>query len=702
MKKKLVESVAPIKTRKKGWQVTVQEIKEIMVFNIYENKILKARHCINIITHDFATLRGNTWENTDIRTAMEVPGWQYGAEGRFNIRAEDVKRIKEVFPEKRIWNDNAFRRIVEAEWDVRSERRYKAEQSRGKRIKELMSKVPAVQVGIETWIDNILTDGEDWCLKNEDTGYFKCSACGSETEKEKLRTEKGDKPKDRDMITCPNCRKSIRYLSRKRKVQVKGHFCVMQKIDKEYSVARHFVADIGFDGTGARKYISIGEEIRLMLPKTKSPVRARKDIYYEQFSGYERTGSGDIDNGTFDNKGNPANKRLHKEYLYEGAEEALRGTAYEKWGRLFEQMAGERIKLDYNAMMCGYKDDRFYGMIEMLYRGRFWKLLSEESEKVGFYNGGYYSGNLNIDGRCAEEVLDIADKQKINRLREHNGGGIMLEWLAWSDRHSIKISEKALIWLEKNNINRRELQWGVLRMSPEKIMNYIERQKKEQYKGMTIKEVINQYEDYMTMCNKLGKDTTDEMVHRPRELKRRHDEAVKELESRAAEIQAEEYSEKFGEAEKVLQIIQKKFNYTGEEFFIKVPEKIVDIVKEGNYLHHCAGATDRYFDRIKQNETYICFLRKVEEPDTPFYTIEVEPGGTIRQHRGMYDEEPEIDAVKPFLKEWQREIRKRMSKMDHELAAVSAEKREANLAELREKNNTRVLNGLMEDFMEAI
>ena len=134
---------------------------------------------------------------------------------------------------------------------------------------------------------------------------------------------------------------------------------------------------------------------------------------------------------------------------------------------------------------------------------------------------------------------------------------------------------------------------------------------------------------------------------------------------------------------------------------IIVPQLIADIVKEGNALHHCAGATDRYFDRIKQQETYICFLRKTEEPDKPFYTIEVEPGGTIRQHRGMYDEEPDIDKIKPFLRKWQQEIRRRMKKRDHELAAVSAKKREENIADLRAKNNTRVLQGLLEDFMEA-
>jgi hypothetical protein len=68
----------------------------------------------------------------------------------------------------------------------------------------------------------------------------------------------------------------------------------------------------------------------------------------------------------------------------------------------------------------------------------------------------------------------------------------------------------------------------------------------------------------------------------------------------------------------------------------------------------------------------------------------------------MYDEEPELEKVKPFLKKWQKEIRKRMNEEDHEKAAVSKQKREENIRELIAKNNTRVLQGLMEDFMEAM
>ena len=197
-----------------------------------------------------------------------------------------------------------------------------------------------------------------------------------------------------------------------------------------------------------------------------------------------------------------------------------------------------------------------------------------------------------------------------------------------------------------------------------------------------------QYEDYMDMCQKLKKDTSDEMVFRPSQLRRRHDEAVAEIKEREAEITADEYSKRYPDAEKVLKAVAGKLEYHNDRYIIIVPERNIDIVKEGRELHHCAGSSDRYFDRIAQNETYICFLRRAEEPDKPYYTIEVEPGGTIRQHRGMYDEEPEIEEVKPFLREWQGEIRKRMSREDHELAAASKQKREENIRELSVMGDT--------------
>lgn len=184
-------------------------------------------------------------------------------------------------------------------------------------------------------------------------------------------------------------------------------------------------------------------------------------------------------------------------------------------------------------------------------------------------------------------------------------------------------------------------------------------------------------------------------------MKRRHDEVIAECQMRQAELQADAYSKRFPGAEDNLHEIRSRFEYENDEYRIIVPKRLEEIVKEGNTLHHCVANTDRYFDRIMQKETYICFLRTKEAPEVPFYTIEVEPGGTIRQHRGEFDEEPDIENVKGFLKEWQRHIKKNMTDRARKDAEKSAMLRRKNIEELQENNNTRVLQGLMEDFMDA-
>ncbi len=81
-------------------------------------------------------------------------------------------------------------------------------------------------------------------------------------------------------------------------------------------------------------------------------------------------------------------------------------------------------------------------------------------------------------------------------------------------------------------------------------------------------------------------------------------------------------------AEENLQRIKEKFTHENETYKIIVPERLIDIVTEGRAPASLrAGATERYFERIRDNETYICFLRKKSEPDVPFYTIRSRAGG---------------------------------------------------------------------------
>ncbi len=95
---------------------------------------------------------------------------------------------------------------------------------------------------------------------------------------------------------------------------------------------------------------------------------------------------------------------------------------------------------------------------------------------------------------------------------------------------------------------------------------------------------------------------------------------------------------------------KEKFEYTDDNFSIVVPEEMNKITKEGVYLHHCVGG---YVSRVAEGRTNILFLRKNEDIDIPFFTIEVNNHNEVIQIHGLYNRwlGNEPDAVK-FVINW--------------------------------------------------
>lgn len=95
---------------------------------------------------------------------------------------------------------------------------------------------------------------------------------------------------------------------------------------------------------------------------------------------------------------------------------------------------------------------------------------------------------------------------------------------------------------------------------------------------------------------------------------------------------------------------KEKFKYADDNFSIVVPEEMNKITKEGVYLHHCVGG---YISRVAEGRTNILFLRKNENIDIPFFTIEVNNHNEVIQIHGLYNRwlGNEPDAVK-FVIDW--------------------------------------------------
>lgn len=713
MKRSSVLKTEPVRPDQDGAVLTAQAMEKILILNYWKDRELIGRYCMNTITGEYEAyyIKTDIWRQTRLQTLCEYDAthyWYYDLDGNIPINSEaDKKLIKELLPE-RFSAMEPLARIRSRENDYSSSQRESKESRRLERIRNLMDKIPPLPEDFNEWIVKMASGDQDYAFYDKDSERWSCTACGKGGNAGKFKRPDGKTARHNDHITCPYCGKTIQAKTRTHAIQLKTNAAVMQNIDSDRSVVRHLDIRITWEGRGHK--IEISEAVRVF------PLRNHKklacDIYYNQSErGFEWNYPWD-NRGCFDTK-NPVNRRMNEEYLYpEGIEAALEGTRYEAWKRTFRQLAEAGKKLEYNRLMWAQSNKGLVNMVEYLFKGRFNRLLQETTRKVSCWTCEYY-GPLYKDGETIEEVFNLSDRQIINRIRECDGGENAVRWMRWTEKTGKKIDQETLGWLTSENIEMANLSFVEAQMSPRQVMNYVKRQQAEGYARKSARAVLEQWADYLDMCRQKKKDTTDEMVYRPRELKRRHNELVEEMrkermleqlkrDEKANEEMARKMAEKYPGAEAVLEEIRDKYEYQNEEYMMIVPRRLIDIATEGNALHHCAGSSERYYERIMHRETYICFLRRRAEPDIPYYTIEVEPGGTIRQHRSHFDEEPGIEEIRGFLREWQKVIRKRLTEEDHRLARESEIKRQKNIDELKEKNNTRVLKGLEEDFMEAV
>lgn len=105
-----------------------------------------------------------------------------------------------------------------------------------------------------------------------------------------------------------------------------------------------------------------------------------------------------------------------------------------------------------------------------------------------------------------------------------------------------------------------------------------------------------------------------------------------------------------------------KWTFGDETFVVIRPEKMSDLTEEGIKLHHCVGG---YIQRVANGSTNIMFIRKKEEVDKPFYTVEISNSGTIEQIHGSCNcnVEPGSDLAK-FVQKWTKEKKLKLNSIN--------------------------------------
>ena len=154
---------------------------------------------------------------------------------------------------------------------------------------------------------------------------------------------------------------------------------------------------------------------------------------------------------------------------------------------------------------------------------------------------------------------------------------------------------------------------------------------------------LTDYADYLGWVEEMG-IRKDKRVIYPKDFQKAHDELMgKRM------LEKEKYENaNFWRWE--LTITKMKEAYIADGIMIIPAGSPQDLRNESSVLNHCVRT---YVERVAQGETAILFIRRVEEPEKPWFTLELSRDGRIVQCRGMYNcDYP--DEVARFIKKWKQ------------------------------------------------
>ena len=345
-------------------------------------------------------------------------------------------------------------------------------------------------------------------------------------------------------------------------------------------------------------------------------------------------------------------------YFYTGGiEEALSGTAMQ-YADLDGYLAAERRNenpiyfLEYHARYpvieflwkAGYRNivhNRIFGMSKENRNAIRW-----EQKKLR----ECFKFPLRILKLMPPEEWSLNDIQRVNDLWGRYGG---------------KITDTEIQLVLESKVDIQLFSRATAYASVGKILKYIQKQtekRKEENpdrRNVSKDESARIYRDYLQECEQLHLDLQDKEILFPKDLTAAHNRTMEQVKFERNKAD----QKKFQKAVEKLE----KFAWSEGEFFIRPAREQMELMAEGKALHHCVGG---YIKRMAEGETAIFFLRKVSEPDKPFYTLELQKKRVIQcrtEHNASYDRKPD---VKKFVDMWMEKVVKKGGKKKAKEAAA--------------------------------
>ena len=155
------------------------------------------------------------------------------------------------------------------------------------------------------------------------------------------------------------------------------------------------------------------------------------------------------------------------------------------------------------------------------------------------------------------------------------------------------------------------------------------------------REVMSHQRDYIRMC----KQMEIPIVKFPANVRELHDDV-----SACYTVKQNEY--------KAASFDKRVIEYRGtvlstDKFLIRFPDSLQELIYEGNAMHHCVAS---YADRVIDGSSIIFFMRRTEDPSTPYITMEFSSQGVLIQARKSHNRPIGNAEESAFIQRFRKEM----------------------------------------------
>lgn len=505
------------------------------------------------------------------------------------------------------------------------------------RIANMMSQVPTLPEGLETWLkEKIFPENYLFAKRGKKRTDYICTACGA----------KGWKKtgwKHNESTACPKCGQAVTVCMRKEEVQKKEPVTVLQTMGKYDWVERQLRAICTW--TQGEKRIKILEDIRAVISKSRN--------YGKVWYGTLRMAD-EFEQDFWDR--NQANKKFLESYLYPGNLKEVLPYGNELIHSGLDIIAEKQRKINVNTFILTIRAREW---MEYWIKAGLITLTADVTRIYGMWGNPSY---IRESGEKLTDNLQI-NGNRVQRLKNMDGGLNALKWMQYEEKREregkkIKISQESLEFLDKGRISPEGCREILKALgSVNRMVNYMKKQR------IAPGRVIGTWNDYLRMAADEGMDVTDDIVRLPKDLKARHDQLVEQINERNDEEKMKRDATKYKKLNH--QIAEhlpeaKRYFWEDKDYMIIPAGKCEELIKEGKSLHHCVGSSDIYMNRMAAGESWILFLRKKKELEKAYYTIEISmKSDKILQWYSAYDRKPDSKKIEKVLEAFKKSIRRK-------------------------------------------